>query len=65
MACLEFDPTTPAQPHGLPQHGAPKADQGEVRWDQPIENYGIIGSMRTAALVGMNGSTDLVLLPEL
>jgi GH15 family glucan-1,4-alpha-glucosidase len=25
---------------------------------QPIENYGIIGNMRTAALVGMNGSVD-------
>jgi hypothetical protein len=23
---------------------------------QPIENYGIIGNMRTVALVGMNGS---------
>jgi GH15 family glucan-1,4-alpha-glucosidase len=25
---------------------------------QPIENYGVIGNMRTAALVGMNGSVD-------
>lgn len=25
---------------------------------QPIENYGIIGNMRTVALVGMNGSMD-------
>ncbi len=23
---------------------------------QPIENYGIIGNMRTVALIGMNGS---------
>ncbi len=23
---------------------------------QPIENYGIVGNMRTVALVGMNGS---------
>jgi GH15 family glucan-1,4-alpha-glucosidase len=25
---------------------------------QPIENYGIIGNMRTVALVGMNGKLD-------
>ncbi|HEV2730618.1 MAG TPA: trehalase-like domain-containing protein, partial [Terriglobales bacterium] len=31
---------------------------------QPIENYGIIGNMRTLALVGMNGSIDWYCYPH-
>ncbi|TPX16753.1 uncharacterized protein E0L32_003694 [Thyridium curvatum] len=31
---------------------------------QPIENYGIIGNMRTCALVGMQGSVDFMCWPE-
>lgn len=31
---------------------------------QPIENYGVIGSMRSIALVGMNGSMDFFRYPE-
>ena len=31
---------------------------------QPIENYGIVGNMRTVALVGMNGSIDWYSYPR-
>ena len=30
---------------------------------QPIENYGVIGDLHTAALVGMNGSIDFMCFP--
>src|SRR3977135_3394166 len=35
----------------------------EARY-QPIESYGIIGNMRTAALVGMTGSIDWLCWPH-
>ena len=31
---------------------------------QPIENYGIIGNMRTVALIGLDGSIDWYCYPQ-
>jgi GH15 family glucan-1,4-alpha-glucosidase len=31
---------------------------------QPIENYGVIGNMKTAAMVGMDGSIDFLCFPR-
>ena len=31
---------------------------------QPIENYGVIGNMRSIALVGMDGSIDCLCYPD-
>src|SRR5690349_10088247 len=31
---------------------------------QPIENYGIIGDLKTVALVGLNGSIDFMCFPN-
>jgi GH15 family glucan-1,4-alpha-glucosidase len=42
-------------------HGKGRAAAGHY---QPLENYGVIGDLRTVALVGRNGSIDFMCFPE-
>ena len=39
-------------------------NRSETMAYQPIENYGIIGDLRTVALVGMDGSIDWLCFPH-
>ena len=36
--------------------------EGEARGYLPIENYGMIGNMRTCALISMDGSVGMIVL---
>jgi GH15 family glucan-1,4-alpha-glucosidase len=55
----------PPQTRELPSNiQRSKGDNTSTMSYQPIENYGIIGNMRTAALVGMNGSIDWYCYPH-
>src|SRR4051794_3169595 len=46
-----------------PRVPRPRRTPGDGRY-LPIEHYGLIGNMRTAALVGLNGSIDWFCFPH-
>ncbi|KAL8295326.1 hypothetical protein RB598_005738 [Gaeumannomyces tritici] len=51
---------------GTPSHNATPTQgmRGRAGGYLPVENYGIIGNMRTCALVGMDGSIDFMCWPD-
>ena len=49
---------------GALRHQEDIAREGGVLAYQPIESYGVIGDMRTAALVGTTGSIDWLCFPH-
>src|SRR6266702_2129848 len=67
MAFLSPMPSTGTTFVGIPfadSSGAwPKRESKRMRY-QPIENYGIIGNMHSAALVSLDGSVDWLCLPR-
>ena len=54
----------PIDSHAMAAAGAPAAHQQisrrQIAGYLPIENYGLIGNMRTCALVGIDGSIDFM-----
>lgn len=53
---------------GMTTHSSSTSPSGQMREQSggylPIENYGLIGNMRTCALVGMDGSVDFMCWPD-
>jgi len=60
----EVEPQPGSVGSGAPRHQEDIAREGGVLAYQPIESYGVIGDMRTAALVGTTGSIDWLCFPR-
>ncbi|KNE57833.1 hypothetical protein AMAG_04679 [Allomyces macrogynus ATCC 38327] len=63
-AAVEEPPKTESKPHGKSLCAAPMVTDPRKCGYLPIENYGIIGNMRTAALIGTDASIDFMCFPR-